>query len=209
MKSTRYRIALTGILSLWFLASLWASANHVFSAGPDKPPFALLGFAVIPVVLFIAWSQISQSFRSFVLSLDPRTLTFLQSWRVVGFGFVALEMYKILPSAFGLGAGYGDVFIGLTAPFVALKMALPAYRNRFVLWQLLGITDLAMAVGLGVASRTSHPSTFAMSVLPLSIVPTFAVPVVLMLHLVCIAQARHWRTSSEAQLQTRAQASIA
>jgi len=32
-----------------------------------------------------------------------------------------------------------------------------------------------------------------MTVLPLSLIPTFAVPLMLILHLICIAQAWRWR----------------
>jgi hypothetical protein len=35
-----------------------------------------------------------------------------------------------------------------------------------------------------------------MTVLPLSLVPTFLVPLFLMFHLVCIVQARKWRTGA-------------
>lgn len=32
----------------------------------------------------------------------------------------------------------------------------------------------------------------AMTVLPMSYIPTFAVPLFLILHIICIVQARHW-----------------
>lgn len=209
MKSTRYRNALTGILSSWFLASVWASAQHVFVGKPGTPPLALLAFTTIPLVGFLGWYALSPGFRSFILSLDPGTLTFLQAWRIVGLAFVALEAFQILPSAFGLSAGYGDVFIGLTAPLVALKLAAPRSRNYFIFWQLLGIADLIAAMVLGVSSASGHPSTFAMSVLPLSVIPTFAVPVALMLHLVSIRQARTLRPAQDERRQARVQPSLA
>ena len=36
----------------------------------------------------------------------------------------------------------------------------------------------------------------AMTVLPLSLIPTFLVPLFFILHLICIAQARAWRVAS-------------
>jgi len=36
----------------------------------------------------------------------------------------------------------------------------------------------------------------AMTVLPLSLVPTFFVPLFLIFHVICIAQARDWKTAS-------------
>jgi len=66
--------------------------------------------------------------------------------------------------------------IGATAAFAAWKLAGPMRRNRFILWQVLGITDLVTAAGLGTTARllSPHgPSKVAMTVLPLSLIPTF------------------------------------
>jgi len=42
----------------------------------------------------------------------------------------------------------------------------------------------------------------AMTVLPLSLVPTFLVPLFVIFHLICIAQARTWNVASERSHQT-------
>jgi hypothetical protein len=41
----------------------------------------------------------------------------------------------------------------------------------------------------------------AMTVLPLSLIPTFLVPLFLIFHVICIAQARTWKPSSERSRQ--------
>jgi hypothetical protein len=41
-----------------------------------------------------------------------------------------------------------------------------------------------------------------MTVLPLSLIPTFLVPLFMMLHVICIAQARAWKTASQARRQS-------
>ena len=89
--------------------------------------------------------------------------------------------------------------IGATATFAAWKLASPIRRNRFILWQLLGITDLVTAVGLGTTARllSPHGASIAMTVLPLSLIPTFLVPLFLIFHLICIAQARTWKAASD------------
>jgi hypothetical protein len=188
---------LTGsLVFVWFLFSLTASALHLFRTASDQPPLSF-GLAVsIPLVIFAAWSAASPSFRQFLLSLNPRTLTFVQAWRIAGFVFLVLYAYSILPGGMALPAGWGDILIGATAPFVALKLADPRHRTSFIVWQLLGIADLVTAVGTGVASRLISPhaiSTTAMTVLPMSLIPTLAVPLFMMLHFICIAQARQWQ----------------
>ena len=47
--------------------------------------------------------------------------------------------------------------IGATATIVAWKLANPAHRNSFILWQLIGIADLVNAVGLGTTARLLKP----------------------------------------------------
>jgi hypothetical protein len=151
--------------------------------------------AVVPILVFALWFAASEKFRQFTLSLNPQLLTLAQSWRIIGFTFVLLEARGVLPAIFALPAGYGDMVIGMTATFVAWKLANPIRRNSFVVWQLLGITDLVAAVGLGTTARVLSPhgpSMVAMTVLPLSLVPTFLVPLFLIFHVICIAQARAW-----------------
>jgi hypothetical protein len=151
---------------------------------------------LIPISIFVVWSAASQPFRQFLLSLDPRALTIVQSWRIAGFAFLALYTYSILPGQLALPAGWGDIAIGATAPLVALKLANPQHRKSFIFWQLLGIADLVTAVGTGVTAQVMHPhgiATTAMTVLPMSLIPTFAVPLFMILHFISIAQARQWQ----------------
>jgi hypothetical protein len=110
--------------------------------------------------------------------LNPSILTSAQTWRLIGFTFVLLEARRALPAIFAWPAGYGDMAIGATAAWVAWKLANPAHRNDFIFWQLLGVTDLVVAVGTGATARLLAPhgvSMAAMTVLPLSLVPTFLV----------------------------------
>jgi hypothetical protein len=151
---------------------------------------------LIPIAIFVIWSAVSPPFRQFLLSLNPSTLTIVQAWRIAGFVFLVLYAYKILPGQLALPAGWGDIAIGATAPLVALKLANPSHRKGFILWQLLGITDLVSAVGLGTTAQLINPhgvATDAMTVLPMSLIPTFAVPLFMILHFISIAQARQWQ----------------
>jgi len=185
-----------GLIAAWFVFALSASALHLFKTEPEQPPLAL-GLAVsIPLVVFLLWFATSAGFRRFALSLDPRTLTFVQSWRIAGFTFLVLYAAGLLPGVFALPAGWGDIAIGATAPLAALKLANFSRRRGFIFWQILGIFDLVTAVTVGTTARWISPNevgTALMTVLPLSLIPTFAVPLFMMLHVICIAQARQWK----------------
>jgi hypothetical protein len=192
---SKYARLSAGLLAAWLAFSLSSSALHLYRNAQNRPPIAF-GLAVAtPIVLFLAWFACSRGFRQFVLSLSPRTLTLVHTMRTAGFVFLVLSTYKILPAFFALSAGWGDIAIGATAPLAALWLAEPAHRKGFFLWQVLGIADLVNALALGTLAGVIDPhgiSTAAMNVLPMSYIPTFAVPVFLMLHIICIAQTRRW-----------------
>jgi hypothetical protein len=201
MTSTNYTKITAGLITAWFTFSISASALHLFQTDPSRPPLPLLLAVLIPIVLFSLWYLGSKPFREFILSLNPQTLTTVQSWRIAGFVFLVLYTYHILPGIFALSAGWGDMAIGGTALIVARKLANPVHRKGFILWQLLGMTDLVMAITLGAIARFVMPQEFLgpngittapMTALPLSLIPTFAVPLFLILHIICIAQARRW-----------------
>ncbi|MDT7810439.1 MAG: hypothetical protein QOJ42_355, partial [Acidobacteriaceae bacterium] len=196
MTNVKYAKLTIGLIFVWFLFSLTASALHIFTTEPGQPPLPLGLAVLIPIGIFAMWSAVSQPFRQFLLSLNPRTLTIVQAWRIAGFVFLVLYTYGILPGQLALPAGWGDIAIGATAPLVAWKLTNPNHRTGFIVWQLLGITDLVAAVGLGTTAQLINPhgiATGAMTVLPMSLIPTFAVPLFMILHFISIAQARQWQ----------------
>ena len=200
-----YGKLITGIIITWFIFVLSASALHVFKNDANRIGVEVAIAAVTPIVAFSLWFAVSEKFRQFALSLNPRTLTAVQSWRFVGFTFVLLEARGVLPAIFAWPAGYGDMAIGVTASFVAWKLADADHRNSFILWQVLGILDLVNAVGVGTTAgllSPQGPSMAAMTVLPLSLIPTFLVPLFLMLHVICITQARGWKVFPARTRQT-------
>ena len=187
-----------GIIFAWFVFALAASALHVF-VNPSNGIGAAVGIAAtVPIVIFVVWFAASPKFREFALSLNPQNLTLFHSWRVIGIVFVILEAHGLLPAIFAWPAGYGDIFIGATAGIVAFKLANPSHRATFIAWQLLGVLDLINAVAVGVTANLINPHgalMLPMTVLPLSLVPTFGVPLLMIVHIISIAQARSWKSS--------------
>lgn len=191
-----YGRIIASVIAGWFVFALSASALHLFANDAQRPPLAVGLAASVPILLFAGWYAGDRRFRELVLALNPRLLTFVQSLRILGLVFVILESERQLPVLFGRSAGYGDIFIGLTASLVAVKLAIPRHRNSFIVWNVLGITDLITAVFLGTTAQWLAPhgaSMFLMTVLPLSLIPTFLVPLFFILHVIAIAQARRWQ----------------
>jgi hypothetical protein len=202
MKQKDYRKLTLWLIAAWFVFALSASALHLFRGAPTAPPIAVGLGVLMPIAIFAAWFRLSPGFREFALALNPRMLTMIHMERLGGFVFLALYTYHILPGFFALPAGLGDIAIGATALLVANKLADPNHRTGFIVWQVLGMADLALAVTLASMSRFINPggiTTAPMTELPMSLIPTFAVPLLFILHLICVAQARRWHAPLRAR----------
>ena len=198
------------IIATWFIVVLSTSALHLFRTDANHAGVAYAVAALAPVALFSVWFAASEKFQELVFSLNPRTLTAVQSWRIFGFLFLLLAANQALPAIFAVPAAYGDVFIGLTAALVAWKLATPEHRTFYIFWQGLGLTDLIMTIILGSTApllSPGGPSMNVMTQLPLSLIPTFFTPLLLIFHVASIAQARQWQTQRQTQYREHLPAS--
>jgi len=110
-------------------------------------------------VFFVAF-WLSAAFRRFVTSADIRLVAAIEAWRLAGFGFISLYVYGVLPGRFAWPAGLGDMAIGFTAPWIVLALVRrPSFAGSrlFVIWNLLGILDLA-AGRTGCEEKATHTS---------------------------------------------------
>ena len=100
--------------------------------------------------------------------------------------FLLLYARGLRPGAFAWPAGAGDILVGLLAPVIAF-----------------GILDLILAVGMGFATSPSpfqfaafaHPNEI-ISLFPLVLIPTFLVPLSILLHLASLAKLRRARAGN-------------
>ena len=203
----KYRNVIAALVGVWFTFAVAAGALGVFKNVTDSLALPVAVAALAPIAVFLFWFTASGGFRQYLHSLNPRTLTLAHAWRVNGVVFLILSAYGLLPLPFALPAGLGDMAIGATASWIASRFANPDHKSAFVLWQILGIADLVIAVTIGTTVRLFDPSGPAMgpmAVLPLSLVPTFFVPLLLMVHVISIAQARKWQGRSYSHLGEQA-----
>ncbi len=176
---------------LWSLLVLGGSLLGTFA----QYPLVFYLTVGVPIILFVGGYLLSEAFRRFVRSLvgDPFSITVLQTYRVIGVSMAIGALRNALPAVFGLSAGFGDFFIGLTAPLAALAWASGGRRGLIVLvlWNVLGLLDLINAVSTGVLAglTTSGPVTMApMRLYPFSLIPGFGVPLAFILHFTGLAQ---------------------
>ena len=195
----RVKTIVGAVLLLWLVLVFILGANDVFARAPGALPLPILAGLLTPILVFLVAFWAVGPFRDLVLSIDLPVMAGIQVWRFGGLGFIALYAYGVLPGLFAWPAGLGDMAIGLTAPLVILALRRqPAFAagRLFQVWNLLGILDLIVAVGLGATSAvlgigiSAEITTFPMGVFPLVLVPAFLVPLFLMLHLASLLQAR-------------------
>ncbi len=113
-----------------------------------------------------------------------------------------------MPALWALPAGIGDIVVGASAFWVADRLATPSGRNIAVAFHVLGLTDLVVAVGLGVmtapgALQLFHtvPTSELVTRFPLLLVPAFLVPLAFTLHVVSLRQLSgriEWRLPASA-----------
>jgi len=187
------------VLLAWLVAtSLLALGGFYFPPVSGPPPVGVqLTVALIGMALALTWSP---SLRS-VLT-NQKNLVRLNVWRLVGAVFVALMFTNQVPALWALPAGLGDVAIGATAFGVASRLNAPGGTRRAIIFNLLGLLDLVVAVGLGMTISPGPtqifrltPSGEVLTHFPLVLVPTFLVPLAITLHGVSLWQLRGatWR----------------
>jgi hypothetical protein len=132
----------------------------------------------------------------------------VQSYRALGIIFLILYGAGKLPGLFAWPAGLGDVLVGVLAPVVALAYARgPRENGDLVLaWNIFGIIDLIVAVTIGFTTSPSPLQLFAfdlpnelISAFPLVLIPTYLVPVSVLLHLASLVKLHRNVRRMEAQ----------
>jgi hypothetical protein len=189
------RIAL--VLFYGWLALAIFLGHHGFYAAPTLPP--RLGIGVTVPFGLVMLALLIPSFRRLVDSVPLAWLVRAQLFRVVGLALLVGYAVGVLPARFALTAGIGDIVTGLAAPWVAGQLAQnrPHARAIALTWSVFGFLDLVDAVALGVLSAPTPirhffagPSTAAMAVLPLVLLPAFIVPLGLSLHVFAFRRLR-------------------
>lgn len=186
---SRAVLAIGGVLTAWFALAVWLARLDVYHATADGLPTVAFGI-FIPIAIGALALARSQTLARIVAAVPQTYLVSVQFYRALGAIFLILWAGGLLPGLFAWPAGAGDVAVGLAAPFVAMAYARSASSSASVAWwNVLGLADLVVAVGTGVLTSPSPFQLFAfdnpnvlVSIYPLVLVPTFLVPVSVLMH---------------------------
>jgi hypothetical protein len=180
-------LAVRVIVWLWLFAAL---AAGYFGVLQKLPLPAVQGILVaLTGALVLAYRTIAP-FRRWIGELDLRALVLLHVTRFVGFYLIALYRKGILPYAFAVPAGVGDVAVAVLALVVAFYPFSEAARPRAIyIWNVVGLIDILLVVfSAARIGLTGSRELYALTYLPLSLLPTFLVPLIIASHLAIFAR---------------------
>ncbi|HXU02775.1 MAG TPA: hypothetical protein VN903_17540 [Polyangia bacterium] len=178
------------LLAGWFFLAIWLGVTGRLTT-QGAPPFAIAAAIVVPLIVFVVDRRLGGRLFGGIARLPLPTLITLQTFRVIGVVFLVAWAGGTLPAGFALPAGIGDIAVGLTAPLAAAAVRRrPAQLALPRLWNIVGTADLVIAVTSGVLHGRSPIGLLAGAIptdvvarYPMSVIPTFFVPLALMLHI--------------------------
>lgn len=186
------------LLVAWFAVAVATSIAGFYRPPSGAPPTIQYGL-LIPIAVGLLLARTWPLLRRTLEIIPNHWLVGVQAYRVLGVIFLALYAGGYLPGLFALPAGIGDTLVGILAPFVAASFAGSPERSarRVRLWNLLGIADLVIAVTLGFLTSPSplqvasfdRPSGLV-AMFPLVLIPVFAVPLSILLHVASLRKLR-------------------
>jgi hypothetical protein len=189
-----------GIIGIWFLAACIGGIRGIFNQ-PGVPPVTVGLFLLVPIAGFTIAYVANPQLRHAVDGVPLWFITIAHTWRFVGLGFVLGAIANVLPPQFGYPEGLGDV--AAAALCLPLARALrnpdrsPRLRAAFIAWNVFGLTDLLSAITLGILYSPSSfgilrtdVSTALMTRFPVNLIPTFFLPLFILLHILALRRSR-------------------
>jgi hypothetical protein len=183
------RVVLVAI-ALWFVAALAASASgRVATLQPPAPQIVLGALTIAALVAM----RFAPPVSAWALAVDIRVPVALHLTRVIGLWFIYLGSQGQLPETFAFPAGIGDAVVATIAAVLLVigPPSTPRLRTAYLIWNGLGLADILFVVASAARHALADPASMhALLVLPLSLLPTFLVPLIIVSHVLVFNRLR-------------------
>lgn len=145
----------------------------------------------LTALLLLGYNRVTP-LRAWVDSLDLRALVALHVTRFVGFYFLWLYQRDLLPYEFAVRGGVGDIVVAAGAlALVLLPLGATTRRHAITIWNVIGAFDILMVVATaGRLALQGSTQMRLLTVLPLSLLPTFLVPLLIATHVILFLRLR-------------------
>ena len=169
------------ILIIWLILAILISQFGVLS---ELPPVSIQIILFTLTLLCILSYTLSIKFREFIDSIGIKGILIFHLVRYVGFYFLYLYSLNRLPYDFAVKGGWGDIAVAVFATAILTAPVLMKKKGILLIWNIFGLLDILFVVATAVMINMSDPGQlYELTVLPLSLLPTFIVPLIISTHL--------------------------
>ena len=166
----------------WLLVAGWAGAAGLLRPlRPPMPQVLIVGLATLVGVLGLTVARL----RAWLAAVDERVIVALHLTRFVGVYFLVLHGRGQLPYAFAVPGGWGDIAVA-GAAIVLITATRATSRGGWMaysVWNLAGLLDILFVVVTAGRLGLQDPNALQVLLrLPLSLLPTWLVPLILSTH---------------------------
>lgn len=187
---------ITLILVFWLCLQVILSLVGIYSMDTRSIPPKILLYGILPTIVIITMTFVSQKGREFMDSLSLEMLLYIHLIRIpVELVLYLLSLYELVPRLITFSGSNFDILAGLTVPLmVYLNTSKRKYlRALNFIWNIISLGLLLNVVILAFLSAPSplqrisfEQPNIAMLHFPFSWLPTFIVPIILFIHLLSI-----------------------
>ena len=196
---TRIRVWLAVAIpfTVWLAIVWWLAVEGAFRPRPGVP--ALPAAIFLPLLIGLPILLRSRRIGGFLDATPASWLVGLQVYRIFGGIFLVAWSRGDISGTFALPAGTGDVLVGLLALPVAYLLHAGAKNGRkiSIAWNILGLVDFAIAIGIGILSAPGPMQVIVpdrpnaqLGTFPTVMIPAFAVPSSILIHALSLRQLR-------------------
>jgi hypothetical protein len=175
--------AVAGVLAVWLACAIVVGASGLYYGVAAPAIGAINGLLVALTLLAIYFIP---ALRAWVREVPLRWLVLYHVVRFVGVAFLVFSARGLIPDAFAVTAGWGDIAVAVTALIVAYAALPITNRTRWwivLLWNVFGLLDILIVLRTGIGLGLADASQMLwITAFPWSLIPTFIVPLVLVTH---------------------------
>jgi hypothetical protein len=169
------------LLAVWFAVAFLIGANGWFR-DVSAPAVAVTVWSLTLIVLVSVWKV--PLLREWTSAAPLRRLIVFHILRFVGIYFLLLYQLHRLPYEFAVPGGIGDTLVAIIASILFASSHLRKVRWLILVWNSFGLVDIVFVVTTALrAGLRDWQSMAALRELPLSLLPTFFVPLIIVSHI--------------------------
>ena len=179
-------------VGLWFVAACVAGLTGRVAAMTPPLPQVIIGAMTLALILSGA---LHPGLRAWLTQVNLRGFVAFHLTRYVGIAFLVLYERGQMSGEFAVTAGWGDIVAATGALAIVLFLRDPMSKpSLLALWNALGLADILLVVITATRIALHSPEGVqALLVFPMSLVPTFMVPLVIASHVLVLWRLRRLR----------------